>query len=151
MSTLPSGPFCVRMCLCLGPHDKHSCGFVACQASERPVFSRIYAPACVYDMPRDEEFYDDFEDGCFDLVVLDEYKANKKIQFLNAWADGQPFPLRQKGRQSVKTDNLPLIIVSNYSIEEVYKPGVGRDALVDRFTQVFVDTSFVIDDPEHVE
>ena len=60
-------------------------------------------------------------------------------------------PLRQKGSQLTKTDNLPLIIVSNYSIEEVYRPGIGRDALVDRFTQVFVDTAFVIDDPEHVE
>ncbi|AIF34806.1 replication-associated protein [Sewage-associated circular DNA virus-14] len=105
----------------------------------------------VYDMPRSEDFYDEYEDGCFDLVVLDEYKAHKKIQFLNAWADGQPLPLRQKGSQLTKTDNLPLIIVSNYSIEEVYRPGVGRDALVDRFTQVFVDTAFVIDDPEHVE
>ena len=33
-------------------------------------------------MPRSEDFYDEYEDGCFDLVVLDEYKAHKKIQFL---------------------------------------------------------------------
>ena len=59
-------------------HDKHSCGFVACQASERPVFSRIYARPRVYDMPRSEDFYDEYEDGCFDLVVLDEYKAHKE-------------------------------------------------------------------------
>lgn len=105
----------------------------------------------VYEMPRDEDFYDDYEDGCYDLVVMDEYKSHKKIQFLNAWADGQPLPLRKKGSQSVKTDNLPFIIVSNYSIEECYKSGIGRDALLDRFTQVYVDTLFTIDDPLHVE
>lgn len=113
--------------------------------------SYLRARLRVYDMPRDEDFYDDFEDGCFDLVVLDEFKAHKKIQFLNAWADGQPLPLRKKGSQSVKTDNLPLIIVSNYTIEECYKSGVGRDALVDRFTQVFVDSLFSIDDPLYTE
>jgi len=90
----------------------------------------------VYDMPRDEDFYDAYEDGLYDIVVLDEYKSQKRIQFLNAWCDGQPLPLRQKGSQTVKNDNLPLIICSNFSPEECYKEGVGRDALIDRFTVV---------------
>ena len=113
--------------------------------------SYLRARLRVYEMPRDEDFYDDYEDGCFDLVVIDEFKSHKKIQFLNAWADGQPLPLRKKGSQAVKTDNLPLIICSNYSIEECYKDGVGRDALLSRFTQVFVDSLFVIDDPLYTE
>jgi len=110
--------------------------------------SYLRARLRVYEMPRDEDFYDDYEDGCFDLVVIDEFKSHKKIQFLNAWADGQPLPLRKKGSQTVKTDNLPFIICSNYSIEECYKEGVGRDALCSRFTQVYVDSLFSIDDPE---
>lgn len=90
----------------------------------------------VYVMPRDEDFYDEYEDGLFDLVVFDEFKSNKKIQFLNAWCDGQPLPLRQKGHQTMKNDNLPFIICSNFSIEECYHDGVGRDALSDRFIVV---------------
>ena len=93
-------------------------------------------------MPRDEEFYDSYEDGCFDLVVLDEYKHQKRLQFLNAWCDGQPLPLRRKGSQTVKTDNLPLIICSNFSPEECYRPGVGRDALLDRFVVVELRSDF---------
>jgi len=91
-----------------------------------------------YDMPLDEEFYDDYEDGLYDLVLIDEFKHQKRIQFLNAWLDGQPLPIRLKGKQAVKTDNLPVIISSNFSPEECYKPGVGRDALIDRFIVVEV-------------
>jgi len=92
----------------------------------------------VYDMPRDEDFYDAYEDGLYDLVILDEFKHQKRLQFLNAWCDGQPLPLRLKGSQTVKTDNLPFIIVSNFSPEQCYKEGVGRDALVDRLSIVEV-------------
>jgi len=96
----------------------------------------------VYDMPRDEEFYDSYEDGLYDLVILDEYKHQKRIQFLNAWSDGQPLPLRQKGAQTVKNDNLPLIICSNFSINECYRDGVGRDALSSRFLQINLVSEF---------
>ena len=96
----------------------------------------------VYDMPKDEDFYDGYEDGCYDLVVMDEFKSHKKIQFLNAWCDGQPLPLRQKGCQSVKNDNLPLIVCSNFSIENCYHEGIGRDALVDRFNVVRMEKEF---------
>ena len=58
--------------------------------------SYLRARLRVYDMPKDEDFYDSYEDGCYDLVVMDEFKSHKKIQFLNAWCDGQPLPLRQK-------------------------------------------------------
>lgn len=56
----------------------------------------------------------------FKLTVLDEFKATKTIQWLNQWLQGSPMPIRKKGSQSIKTDNLPVIILSNYSIEECY-------------------------------
>ena len=104
--------------------------------------SYLRARLRVYDMPKDEDFYDGYEDGCYDLVVMDEFKSHKKIQFLNAWCDGQPLPLRQKGCQSVKNDNLPLIVCSNFSIENCYHEGIGRDALVDRFNVVRMEKEF---------
>lgn len=51
---------------------------------------------------------------------MDEFRATKTIQFLNHFLDGSHMPLRQKGRQTVKTDNLPVIILSNYSLDECY-------------------------------
>ena len=96
----------------------------------------------MYTTCRRTKTYDGYEDGCYDLVVMDEFKSHKKIQFLNAWCDGQPLPLRQKGCQSVKNDNLPLIVCSNFSIENCYHEGIGRDALVDRFNVVRMEKEF---------
>ena len=75
----------------------------------------------VYWIPRDEEFYDGFENDCYDLAVLDEAKATKTMQWLNQWLDGQSFYLRQKGKQYLKTQNIPTIILSNYKLEDNYK------------------------------
>jgi len=98
----------------------------------------------IYDMPKDEEYYDHYDDGSYDLVVVDEFKHQKRIQFLNAWADGQPLALKQKGSQTVKYSNLPLIILSNYSISQCYRDGVGRDALVSRFVEVAMTSTFQV-------
>lgn len=74
-----------------------------------------------YSVPN-EDFYDDYKDTLYDLVIFDEYgQANcKTIQWLNAFVDGSTTPLRQKGRQTVKRKNLPIIVLSNMSIREIY-------------------------------
>nr|WAE43004.1 MAG: replication associated protein [Cressdnaviricota sp.] len=76
--------------------------------------------ANVYLMPKSESFYDLYEDSLYDLIVLDEFRAQKTIQELNSWLDGSRMPLRKKGAQSVKEKNLPIIILSNYSLEGAY-------------------------------
>nr|QXP07710.1 MAG: replication associated protein [Arizlama virus] len=75
----------------------------------------------IYSVPN-EDFYDDYKDTLYDLIVFDEYgHANcKTIQWLNAFVDGSTTPLRQKGKQTVKRKNLPIIVLSNMSIREVY-------------------------------
>lgn len=73
-----------------------------------------------YMMPLDEEFYDAYNDQDYDLVVLDEFKAHKTIQFLNLWAQGGQMTIRKKGSQGVKKKNLPLVILSNYTPKECY-------------------------------
>jgi len=75
----------------------------------------------VYYVPRDEDFYDDYEDGIYDLIVFDEFTNLKKMQWLNQVLDGQSMYLRKKGGQVLKKDNLPVIILSNYSVEQNYK------------------------------
>lgn len=73
----------------------------------------------IYKMPH-EDFYDGFQNGKFDLAVLDEFKADKKITWLNEWLEGSMMSIRYKGSQGLKTQNIPTIILSNYSLEECY-------------------------------
>lgn len=73
----------------------------------------------VYHMPMGEEFYDLYSDD-YDLVVMDEFKGQKTIQWLNLFLQGSPLNIRKKGCQSMKRKNLPCIILSNYSLSEIY-------------------------------
>jgi len=74
-----------------------------------------------YTVPK-EDFYDDYKDSLYDLVVFDEYCPSecKKVSWLNQFVDGAPCPLRIKCKQTVKKLNLPVIIFSNYSMRQIY-------------------------------
>jgi len=74
----------------------------------------------IFMMPPDEDYYDDYYDGKFDMIALDEFKAQKTQQQLNRWLDGQEMSVKKKGLQGYKRDNLPFIIISNYPPEDVY-------------------------------
>lgn len=74
----------------------------------------------VYYLPY-EEFYDYYMDGEYDLIVIDEFKGQKKVTFLNKLLEGSNMPMPQKGQQTMKTDNLPVIILSNYHPDNAYK------------------------------
>lgn len=95
----------------------------------------------IYHMPLDEEFYDGFDENMYDMVVLDEYKAQKRIQFLNTFVQGSTMPLRIKGAQTLKSKekgNLPVIVLSNYTIEGCYSKADSMiiDTLKARFLEV---------------
>jgi len=78
----------------------------------------------MYTVPN-EEFYDLYEDNRFDLACFDEYNHNKSITWMNQFVDGSTCPLRQKGHQTVKKQNLPVIVFSNKSLRENY-PSVSE-------------------------
>lgn len=86
----------------------------------------------VYYMPLLEDFYDFYDDDCYDLVVIDEFRGQKQIQFLNQWLDGQTHSVRIKGGQRLKARNLPTIILSNWALPTVYSGAIekhGRDVI----------------------
>lgn len=96
----------------------------------------------VYHIPLTEDFYDGYDDE-YDVAVLDEFKGQKTIQWLNQWLDGQKMTLRKKGSQYLKTKNIPTIILSNYKLEECYKKAAedGRlDSLMSRLKIVEVES-----------
>jgi hypothetical protein len=99
----------------------------------------------IYYWPRDEVWMDGYCDGAYDLIVLDEYRAQKKITHLNPILSGDPVPVSRRGQEPViKRDVLPVIIMSNWSPLEAYHKCTESQLapLLDRIT--FVDaTSFI--------
>lgn len=73
----------------------------------------------VYHIPMGEDFYDQYSDD-YDLVVMDEFKGQKTIQWMNQFLQGSPMPIRKKGSQGMKYKNLPVVILSNYRLSECY-------------------------------
>lgn len=94
----------------------------------------------VYNVPY-EDWYDEYHDDAYDLIIFDEFRGQKSIYDMNRLIDGQHAPLRRRGRAPyLKKRNIPAIIVSNYSVADCYKKAdlVAVSALMDRVQQVEV-------------
>ena len=74
----------------------------------------------IYYLPV-ESFYDSYMDDEYDLIVIDEFRGQKTITFLNKLLQGSPMPMPKKGSQYQKNANLPVIILSNYAPDCAYK------------------------------
>lgn len=90
-----------------------------------------------YAMPY-EQYFNSWTDD-FDLVVLDEFKAQHRLTFLNQFMQGGiPMTIPKKGSQATKKKNQPVIILSNYSPESCYNnsQGASLDAFLQRLEVV---------------
>lgn len=109
----------------------------------------------VYWLP-DEDFYDEYEDGQFDIAIIDEFKGSKRVQWLNKWLEGSYMPLRKKGSQYLKTFNLPTVILSNYTPSRVFHKvdTIEIQALETRLVVVYVPDrlrlAIVTEDPNNM-
>lgn len=75
----------------------------------------------LYYLPRDEDFFCTWEDGQYDLAVMDEFKGDWKIARLNQWLGGAVGSYKRKGMDPVmKTQNIPTIIIGNYPPWKIY-------------------------------
>jgi len=75
----------------------------------------------IYFWPLDEKWWDGYDDGAYDLIVLDEFKAQKRITELNPILSGDPKPISRRNRGPiVKRDMLPVIVMSNFYPAEAY-------------------------------
>lgn len=102
----------------------------------------------IYHVPIDEEFYDDYNDD-YDLAIIDEFKGQKTIQWLNLFLAGGTMNMRRKGvKPFLKHKNIPVIILSNFSVDEVYHKvaEIRRNSLKCRLFEVqveeFIDVNF---------
>lgn len=75
----------------------------------------------IYFWPKEEAWMDGYSDGAYDLIVLDEYIAQKRITELNSVLSGDPIPLSRRGTfPIVKRDLLPVMILSNFKPDGAY-------------------------------
>lgn len=99
----------------------------------------------VYIVGYERESFDEYRDEKYDIIVFDEYKNQKKLEFLNSLIDGQDKRLMQlySGQNTTKKVNLPVIFLSNYHPVEAYPSAsnVTRDAFIDRLCIVELSQS----------
>jgi len=64
-----------------------------------------------YIVGYERESFDEYRDDKYDVIVFDEYKSQKKLEFLNSLIDGQSKRLMQlySGQNTTKNVNLPVI------------------------------------------
>ena len=84
----------------------------------------------IYRMPYDNNWFDSYANGAYDLIIFDEYgKSNTyPVHKLNQWLEGAVLPVCRRGQAPLlKMENLPMIVLSNHSPEEVYSKYAGAD------------------------
>lgn len=84
----------------------------------------------IWRIPPYEHWYCNYQDDCFDLGFIDEYKGLKPIGFMNELLQGGRMVLPQKGVSAgmEKKNNIPIIIASNEPLEEIHR-NISREAL----------------------
>ncbi len=84
----------------------------------------------MYSVVYETNWWDSFSQDAFDVIVLDEFKSQKKIQLLNRIADGAMVPLPRRGtRPYILKSRVPIVILSNFDWENSY-PNVALNAPV---------------------
>lgn len=85
-------------------------------------------------------WWDEFDNNT-QMLVLDEFKGQLPVTFLNTVLDGQRgVVIPRRNGDFVKNVNIPVIVLSNYPPYEVYQSNENIAAFVTRFTIVNVTT-----------
>ncbi len=74
----------------------------------------------VFWVSLDTKHLDGYNDEEYDLIVFDEFKGQKSITWMNGFVAGSPFMVYRRYASTMKLLNLPVIVLSNYSIEGAY-------------------------------
>lgn len=104
-------------------------------------------------VPMQEEWFDGYADGCYDLLVFEEFCGQKPVTSVNGMCDGYPWKYKVKSMSAkTKYDNLPVLVLSNYSpLDSYLKVDHQRlKGLEERFEVVHV-TEFIAIEVEKKE
>lgn len=98
-------------------------------------FLRILSKYCTtYEFPATEDYFDLYLDPEPQLCFIDEFKQSPiTIQTWNQLLQGsspdRPLTLKQKGKQGLKKTNPPCIMISNFTLEEVFKKALAQNPM----------------------
>lgn len=101
----------------------------------------------VYHVPKNG-YLCGYESGRFDLCIIDEFKSDFTIQFLNEFLQGSTMHINQKNSSTLKEDNPPCIILANEPLAQIYHKRCTSNpfrALESRFKVVKVPDGRKID------
>lgn len=94
----------------------------------------------VWIAPTQERFYDSYVDEDYDLAVFDEFGPSQHcVHFLNQFLEGTNMVIRKKGGQGIKKKNIPVIILSNYSVEDCFPKPLQAKSFQSRIEFVFLE------------
>lgn len=74
----------------------------------------------IYWAPLDSSNDDLYEDGCYDLIVFDEFHGQRQLTWLNYFLQGGDMVIHRRYNDTMKRENLPVIILSNFPPEQAY-------------------------------
>lgn len=104
-------PFGKKQLLIIGPTGVGKTSLVEALSS----FQRIYS------VPMNEDWYCHYSDVKYDLMIFDEYRSQKTIQFMNQFVEGSVCQYKIKGGAAgLKRKNMPAIVLSNYQPSQMY-------------------------------
>ena len=107
----------------------------------------------IYILPYDNQWFDDFDPKCTDLLVCDEYNAQYTLQKLNKLCGSEHFQLSRRGKAPIQcTTRPPMLILSNYSPSGAYhridETGASMMALKRRLNHITIDSRIDLTWPE---
>ncbi len=110
------------------------------------LIGRLQRYFCLYEIPNDIDYYSLYAEGAYQGMYIDEFRGQKRIQWMNRVLDGSAVTLNKKFGEVRKVTNHPVLVFSNVPLCEAYpemsldgSPGkVFFEALRDRFTEVQV-------------
>lgn len=92
----------------------------------------------LFTMIYETEYMEGYEPNMTDLCILDEFRGQKTLTFLNSFIDGSIKKYNVKYSYTTKRKNHPVIFMSNFSPTECYAKAndLTLDAFCDRLTIV---------------
>jgi len=74
----------------------------------------------VYFAPTVESYFDHFDESYHRLVAFDEFKGQHQATFMNQFLEMGVMTCKRKGSQFLRRRNVPVILSSNFPVEECY-------------------------------
>ncbi len=120
------------------------CGDTGTGKNRLIAYLERYYPS--YQVCLDDVWYEDYSDREGQFIWIDEFHGQRTIAQLNSLLAGTPCKLKRRGRAPyTKTENCPVIILSNKRPEDVFHKAHAKtlQALLDRVTVIELEAEFI--------